>query len=607
MKKRILPACLSAIVLTVAVSFGFLFANNYALINPLYKADLSLSDAMFQRGEGSISGKVIVIGIDAASLERFGPYPWSRDIIASAIEQLNSDPTNRPAAIGVDVLYTGEGNPDSDEHLAHAASQGNVVVAMSGVYGSTLVTEEDNVFYMRQNVVITYDEPYEMLKQNAHVGHINIMLDRDGIMRHGLLFMDLPNSQRMFSFASVLVDLYSDKTGKHITKPPTNTGFGGFYIPFTASPGAFYLTSILDVLDGKVLDIRDKIVLIGPYASGMQDARVTSIEHGEDMYGVEIHANMIDGMIQNRFKTEVPDWIQTLVVFLLSFVCFLWFWNRRMLPATIGWLVLTGISVGLSLIGYRLGYVSHALWLPLSITVLYVVSVAVNYMRAAMEKRKVTNTFKRYVAPEIVSEILKEGVGALELGGKLCHIAVLFVDIRGFTTLSEQLSPRQVVEILNDYLTLTSTCITKNGGTLDKFVGDATMAFWGAPLEQEDSIFKAVKTALDMIAASAAMEQSLKARYGFTVGFGVGIHYGPAIVGNVGATMRMDYTAIGDTVNTAARLEANAPMGTVYVSRDVADALAGRVKFTSLGDKIKLKGKADGFEILTVDGYADNP
>ena len=217
-----------------------------------------------------------------------------------------------------------------------------------------------------------------------------------------------------------------------------------------------------------------------------------------------------------------------------------------------------------------------------------------------------TATFQRYVAPEIVHELLKEGTDASALGGKLCDIAVLFVDIRGFTTMSEVLEPEEIVQILNRYLTLTSTCIFKNNGTLDKFVGDCTMAFWGAPLPQEDSIYKAVKTAFDMIEQSKALQKELENKFGRTVSFGIGVHYGPAVVGNIGASNRMDYTAIGDTVNTAARLEANAPGGCIYVSRAVADALKGRVRFTSLGSSVRLKGKTAGFEVLRAEELMNN-
>jgi len=230
-----------------------------------------------------------------------------------------------------------------------------------------------------------------------------------------------------------------------------------------------------------------------------------------------------------------------------------------------------------------------------------VVSVASNYIRAAREKRRVTATFGRYVDPAILKELLVQGGSAEDLGGKMFDIAVLFVDIRGFTTMSEALDPPTVVQIINKYLTLTTECIMRYHGTLDKFVGDCTMAFWNAPLPQEDAIYLACRAAMDMVEGSKALGEELQQKYGRTVSFGVGVHYGPAVVGNIGAPQRMDYTAIGDTVNTSARLEANAPGGKILISRVVADALGDRAKVTSLGDSIKLKGKAEGFECLTLD------
>ena len=143
-----------------------------------------------------------------------------------------------------------------------------------------------------------------------------------------------------------------------------------------------------------------------------------------------------------------------------------------------------------------------------------------------------------------------------------------------------------------------SYAIIRNHGTLDKFVGDCTMAVWNAPIEQEDPVYFACRAALDMIEGSKALSDELMERFGQSVDFGIGINWGPAVVGNIGAPKRMDYTAIGDTVNTASRLEANAEGGTILISRAVADALGDRAKTISLGSSIKLKGKSEGFEIL---------
>lgn len=152
---------------------------------------------------------------------------------------------------------------------------------------------------------------------------------------------------------------------------------------------------------------------------------------------------------------------------------------------------------------------------------------------------------------------------------------------------------------------LTGGSIMKNHGTLDKFVGDCTMAIWNAPIEQEDYVMNACKAAVDMVEGSKALSQELLEKFGRTVSFGIGVHCGSAVVGNIGAKMRMDFTAIGDTVNTSARLEANAPAGKIYISREVVDRLGSRILTTSLGDGISLKGKSNKFEIFLLDGIAE--
>ena len=218
-----------------------------------------------------------------------------------------------------------------------------------------------------------------------------------------------------------------------------------------------------------------------------------------------------------------------------------------------------------------------------------------------LEKQKITDVFQRYVDPFILAELLRSDITEAELRGKTVEIAVLFVDIRGFTALSEKLPAEDVVELLNLYLTLTSSAVKEHGGTLDKFIGDCTMAFWGAPLPCEDKVYRACEAAVYMAERAKSFAGMARTHFGMEASFGIGIHVGPAIVGNIGAVDRLDYTAIGDTVNTASRLEAVAPAGGIYISRAVADALGDRAKVTSLGTDMPLKGKEEELEILTLD------
>ena len=386
--------------------------------------------------------------------------------------------------------------------------------------------------------------------------------------------------------------------------PPVDAR-GFWYVPFCGVPGDFYESiSVADLLSGEVSAdyFEGKIVLIGPYATGLQDSYLTAADHAAPMYGVEFQANALQALLWEEYKQEAGDGLQLVVLFFVLLAGIFGFWKRRIRVSTTLWILLSGGSLVFCRFMYDRGLVFHLLWIPAGVTILYVGCIAFNYVQAALEKRRVKNTFERYVAPEIVTEILREGSDALELGGRLTRIAVLFVDVRGFTPMSELLEPAQVVEILNRYLTLISECILKNGGTLDKFVGDAAMAFWGAPLPQEDYVMHAVKAAADMVEGSKSLSEELLRRYGRNVSFGIGVHVGEAVVGNIGSLKRMDYTAIGDTVNTAARLEANAPGGTIYISRAVSDELKGRIRTTSLGDTVKLKGKKEGFEVLIMEG-----
>lgn len=443
-----------------------------------------------------------------------------------------------------------------------------------------------------------FEEPFPALKEATEQGHINAMLDRDGILRHHLLYFDLPDKTRVPSLALALAKRYQED----VKFPPADS-YGFWYLPYSKTPGNFEIRSIADVLEGRdpAGYFKDKIVLIGPCAAGLQDSYFTSVDHARQMYGVEYQANAIQAMLDGNYKREAGEGIQLVALFLLLLAAVGAFWRRRVRISTAIWLALCVGWVLLCRGLYETGWVLHVLWVPVGVSVLYAGCLAANYIQARLERQQVTRTFQRYVAPEIVSELMGAGPDALKLGGKKCDVAVLFVDIRGFTAMSEELDPEQVVAILNQYLTLTTKCVMDFHGTLDKFVGDCTMAFWNAPLPQEDYVMLACRAAMAMAEGAKPLTERLMREYDHRVSFGIGVHVGSAVIGNIGAPMRMDYTAIGDTVNTAARLEANAPAGTIYISRAVADGLAGRIAATLLKDPPQLKGKSAGFEIFTLD------
>lgn len=589
---------------SVAASLAVAFALTLiAATGLLRSADNTVSDALYQQPSAT-DGEIVVVGMDQYALDVLGPMPWPRDYMADVINYLNADPESAPAVIGVDVLYAGQsGDPNADAALAEAAAYGeNVVVASAATFGSDLVTEGSD-FYMDTMAVLAWDEPFGALADVAATGHINSMADTDGYIRHGLLYVESPSGQ-VSSFARVAYEKYAEAKGLELTPEPETNADNFFYLPYTTEPGGYYDgVSFVDVLDGAVDPeyFADKIVLIGPYAAGMGDEYRTAIDHAAPMYGVEILANQIDAFRTGFLPRECSEAVQLVLLF---FWCAALVWllcDRRVQTSVVIWLIACVGWIGVCLLAFRSGWILHALWFPLAASAIFVGSVAVNYIRSQREKRRITATFGRYVDPAVLKELLVQGSAAEQLGGQMHEIAVLFVDIRGFTTMSESLDPPTVVEIINRYLALTTECIMRYRGTLDKFVGDCTMAFWNAPLPQEAPVYLACCAAMDMVEGSRTLGEELQKKYGRTVSFGIGVHVGPAVVGNIGAPQRMDYTAIGDTVNTAARLEANAPGGKILISRAVAEALGDCAQVTSLGDSIKLKGKAEGFEILTLD------
>lgn len=567
------------------------------------RPELWIEDEIFQNPE-AVPGDIVIIGIDENDIKEFGPYSsWDRSIMASALEMLASDPDQRPAVVAIDTMYSGSIDEESDGRLADAAAElGNVITASQATFG-TRTTFGSATVIIDDFAVLNYEEPYDSLKEVTTQGHINAMYDEDGIVRHALLYVE-PDGKRVYSMQFEAARMYAMQKGYDVQVPPTNSR-GQYFISFSAKPGDFYDgVNLSRLIKGEVDPsyYAGKLVLIGPYTTGLQDSYNTPIDKGQMMYGVEYQANVIQCILDANYKEDAPDFFQIGALFIVCFAFYV-FCNNRKLRFTIPALIVGEfLAIGSSMWLYSLGYITHALWIPMGLMVLFVASVALNYIRAAIERQNVTRTFERYVAPNIVNEILKEGTDSLKLGGKLCNIAVLFVDIRGFTTMSERLSPEEVVYILNQYLSMTSACVERYQGTLDKFVGDATMAFWGAPISDEDPIYHAALTAIDIIKGADELSAKLKEDVNEEIHVGVGVHYGPAVVGNMGSERRMDYTAIGDTVNTSARLEANAPGGTIYVSRVVADALKGRMKCVPLEKPIKLKGKADGFEILSLIG-----
>lgn len=602
---KLIDALLAALLLTAIAASGW-----------LDDLDGRISDRFYQNAVEK-NPDIIVIGIDKLTLSKLGPTSsLTRGHFARAIEFLNHDPESRPAVIGIDVLFTGENadDPESDRRLAAAAAKfDNVVVASEADVIDDRIdpidqnnpnerNESTDDLYAEWEQTWTWIPPFDALERAADTGHINAPNEADGIVRHDLLFVNVTELGRLYSFSRVIYEKWCASRRIEPNPPPSTESNGIFYLPFTAKSYAVE-NNFWDLVEGTVDAnvYQNKIVLIGPYAPGLQDSAPTALDRSDLMYGIDIHANSIEAFQKGFFPREFDRTKQLAILFAMSFAAELFFRNGKAQYMTLGWLLSSAAWIASCHFAYRNELILHVLWIPFALSFLFVGAVAINYMRARSEKERAVSTFGRYVDPTVMEQLLNGDPKSLDVGGSLRNIAVLFVDIRGFTSMSEELPPATVVEILNRYLTLTTECIRRRHGTLDKFVGDCTMAFWNAPIEQERPVHLACRAALDMIDGSEKLKVEIKRNYGREISFGIGIHWGAAVVGNIGTSFRMDYTAIGDTVNTAARLESNAPGGTILISRAVADILGSDAEVTSLGDSIKLKGKRSDFEILKLD------
>ncbi len=558
-------------------------------------ADLYFSDLMYQNGNIA-SGKIVLIEIDEQSMEALGsdPLSWDRSVYADLLNVLNTKEVH-PAVIGMDVIFAHEQDTGSDEVLAKAASFGNVVTAGMYYYGPKLLTEADGSYIWNDQAVIDEAMPYEGLRKVSDVGIVNLVSDPDGLIRH-IRIRYQGEEEKAGSFALQIAERYCRETGRELVLPEGDHA----YLEYTYPVGGYReKISMIDVIRGSypASYFADKIVLIGSCASAMQDEYLTAINRNQAMYGVEVHANSIELLLRGQYQSEVPDSLQRLIQVFLSLFGAWIFSGKRFGQMFLYWIGVLVAWIAACIFGSRSGSLLHPFWITAALSILFVAAVAFRFVEEYASRRKLRDQFEHYVDPVVLKKILDSGSEELRLDGKESEIAVLFVDICGFTSLSEKLKAVQVVDVLNKYLEMVTDCIMRNNGTLDKFIGDCAMAFWNAPFEQEDPVGKALKAGLDMLEGAEALNREL----GFDLGFAIGIHCGRAVVGNIGSGKRMDFTAIGDTVNTASRLESlkiegENREGNIYVSEEVYDVLKDRYQFIDLGEH-PLKGKEKAVRI----------
>jgi len=602
-----------AIIIGIAAAF-------IAVVNPFYAADSYITDKLYTKFTGT-GDDIIIIGVDEETLGEYGNFNlWSREKTAELLEYMSEDAVNLPKAVGLDFLFVDEYDSEADERLADAvaAYDGRVILGTNVVYRGALVTDPNGRMYYDTENISDIELPYDRLLSESEVGFTNADIAKDGCVRYAMYSVKVPKDLRDIypklsagehdSFAMAVVKKAAQADGVDVYIPKTNSK-GQFQFIYSGETGEFSHVSMRAVLAGEVPHeaFKDKIVLVGAYAPGLMDSYKPAIDRGNSMYGVEIHANIIQALMQHKTMLNVKPVILALVTFVLTLGLLLISKDKKLSLILVGSTVIAFVYL-LVCRSLANGIAGGRVYMPCLYFLLFLVLadayfIVEKYVIERIRRKATLDVFKKYVAPEVVEELSQNGKFELKLGGEKRPVAVLFVDIRGFTPLSEGLNPEEVVAILNEYLELTTTSILRHKGTLDKFIGDATMAVFNAPFDLDDYIYEAVAAAWDIKAGSNKLGERLFEKFGKKVGFGVGVNCGEAVVGNIGCAFRMDYTAIGDTVNTAARLESNAKAEQILISEAVYEALKDRIEATPIGE-IPLKGKSNKIMVYSVESIS---
>lgn len=384
---------------------------------------------------------------------------------------------------------------------------------------------------------------------------------------------------------------------------------GYVQIDFHGGAGTFPTYSLADVVHRKLSGdlFRDRLVLIGPTATGIADMAVTPFQEMA-FPGVEVHANFIENLLEGHFirRGLRENLVDVAFILLFSLAAGALLSMTRPLRATAVLVSSLGIYLWLTYYLFAHYRIWIAAFLPAAtLTVNYAGIVSYRFFFEEREKKKVRGAFQQYVAPAVIAQLL-EHPHLLSLGGEEKVLTAMFTDIRGFTTLSEAMSPSALVDLLNEYLSEMTSVIFRYWGTLDKYIGDAIMAFWGAPIPQDDHAERACYAALGMLQALRALHARWKAEGKLGFDIGIGIHTGPMLVGNIGSTRRLNYTVIGDNVNLASRLEdLNKQFGTrLIVSEATVQAVRGKLVAREL-DLIRVKGKTRPVKVYELLGRVE--
>lgn len=549
------------------------------------------------RGEKEADKNIVIVDIDEKSLKELGQWPWSRDKVATILKNLTS---SGAGIIGLDIVFAEPDNSspkrvleklniehknaiDYDEVLAMMIAQTPTVV------GYVFALQEDGLKAERSPksgpIFIEKNKPSISSVIKAHRpilniaqiqdyayanGYFNTVPDRDGMVRSIPMIIEydqmiypslsLEMIRLMLGEKKVNIEYYENQIEQiriGEISIPTDM-FGRMRINYRGPEKQYKYISAIDIYNNTVSPeaIANKIILLGTSAAGLLDLRSTPFDSA--FPGVEVHANAIDNIINADFLAK-PSWIIGVDLFSFVLVLLLVFGILLIPNALISFALWVSLNMLFLLLHYKVmfgeGILLHT-FIPLTaLNLLFLVGESINYYYEIRQKNRIKGKFATKVSSLVVDELIKTNDDTV-MQTKEKEITIFFSDIRGFTSLSESMnSAKELIALLNEYMTPMVDIIIQHKGTVDKFIGDAIMAYWNAPLEVKNHADKALTSAIEQIQALHKLNQKLEQEKKPSIDIGIGLNSGLSVVGEMGSVGRSDYTCIGDSVNLASRAE----------------------------------------------------
>lgn len=552
------------------------------------------------RGPVPPSAKIAIAAIDDKSLVELGRFPWSRTVFAQLTDRLS-----QAGARGIvfDILFPEPEGAGADAAFV-AAIQRSGKVTLSGAF--ELAADGTPAGFL---------ENLPALQSAARqIAHINIFPDADGVLRWTRL--SLPWQGRHIPSQAYAAALIASGGNTAFTvekfalsaeklRIPTDAG-QALLINHRGPAGTFERFSIADILAGRIPDsaLRDKVFLVGPTAIGIYDMRISPFSN--NIPGVEVNANIADNLLAGDFiEREGVEALGDLLAILVGGVLAAIIALRLRAAISFPLVLLLTLAYALACcLALERGHWLSVVYPVMAISLVYLTSSYLRFYLFDRKARQIKAMFSCYVSRKVVDELVKNPELA-KIGGESKVITILFADVKNYTSYSERHTPQEVVKTLNEYLAEMTHAIIKYDGTLDKFMGDGILAYWGAPLPQENHAELAVRCALEMLQRLKGLHAKWAEDGTEPFDFGIGLHTGEVIAGNIGAVgAKMEYTVIGDAVNLTYRIQnesrlANAPV----LTEALYELLQGQAIVAPLGP-VLVKGKDRPVNIYALKGWS---